>query len=102
MAETELNEAAKAELEAQRQLTQKSREEYAERTKGKPTPTQEENDRAAMGEHVVEKEADGAAPDPGGTVSAVARVKAMEGARPGTYQTRQAQPARPATPPRSS
>jgi hypothetical protein len=30
--------------------------EFEERTKGKPTPTQEENDRAKMGEHVVNKE----------------------------------------------
>ncbi|MFH0298366.1 IPT/TIG domain-containing protein [Bradyrhizobium sp. 31Argb] len=31
----------------------------------KPTPTQEENDLAAMGEHVIEKEPDGSPLDPG-------------------------------------
>lgn len=30
----------------------------------KPTPTQDENDRAALGEHVLEKEPDGSPPDP--------------------------------------
>jgi hypothetical protein len=41
----------------------RSQEEFAERTKGKPTPTQEENDRAALGEHIAEHEHDGANPD---------------------------------------
>ena len=30
----------------------------------KPTPTQEENDRAALGEHIIEKEPDGSVPMP--------------------------------------
>ena len=32
----------------------------------KPTPTQEENDMTASGEHVTEHEADGSPPDPSG------------------------------------
>jgi hypothetical protein len=62
--------------------------EFAERTKGKPTPTQEENDEAALGKSFVgiEHEADGADPDPSGQVG-----KQMEG-KPGSgYQTRQTQ-----------
>jgi hypothetical protein len=33
-------------------------------SKGKPTPTQDENDRAACGEGFVEHEDDGSGPDP--------------------------------------
>lgn len=53
------------------ELKARSQEEYNERMKGKPTPTQEENDRAAMGEHVVEKEDDGSNPDPTGNPGGV-------------------------------
>ena len=35
------------------------------RTPGQPTPTQEENDRAKLGEHVVIEEYDGSGLDPG-------------------------------------
>ena len=38
--------------------------EFEEKTKGKPTPTQDENDRAALGEHVIEKEQDGSDEQP--------------------------------------
>ena len=46
-------------------LKEKSMAEFAERTKGKPTPTQAENDAAAKGEAVVggTHEADGSNPD---------------------------------------
>jgi hypothetical protein len=47
-------------------IKEQSYAEFEEKTKGKPTPTQEENDRAAMGEHVVDKEDDGSNPDPAG------------------------------------
>lgn len=72
----------------------------------KPTPTQAENDRAAMGEHVVDKEHDGseleAAPPPAGEPppEAEPKRKQME-AKPSApsagYQTRAATPA-PAKP----
>ncbi len=55
------NEARRQEILAQdRELRAKSMEEFNKRTQGvKPTPTQEENDRAALGEHVLDKEPDG-------------------------------------------
>jgi hypothetical protein len=72
-------------------LRAKSLEEFAARTKGKPTPTQEENDRAAMGEHILEHEADGSdVQEPLGVPPAGSK---QLGAKPaGGYQTRQAQP----------
>lgn len=41
-----------------------SMKEFEERTQGKPTPTQEENDRAKMGEFVTDKEPDGSKEEP--------------------------------------
>jgi hypothetical protein len=89
MAETELSEAGKAELEAGRAARAESLKQFAERTKGKPTPTQEENDEAALGKHFMEHEADGGDPDPSGQVS-----KHMEGKPGGGYSTRQTQASR--------
>jgi hypothetical protein len=60
----------------------------------KPTPTQEENDKAALGEHVLQKEDDGSGPDLFAEANEQARaqqVKHMEAGKPATYQTRQAQ-----------
>jgi hypothetical protein len=94
MAETELSESAKAELEASKAARAKVMEEFAARTKGKPTPTQAENDEAALGKYFAEHEADGGDLDP--------VAKHME-AKPGSgYSTRQttARPAQPA--PKSS
>lgn len=90
MAEQELSEDNKRRLEAGREAKEKSLEEFAARTKGKPTPTQEENDEAAHGKHFVEHEADGGDPDPSGQVE-----RSMQAGRGGGYQTRQAT-ARPA------
>jgi hypothetical protein len=76
-------EAAQKQLAQEQQLTEKSKQEYAERTKGKPTPTQQENDLAACGAHFHEHEPDGSDPDPYAT-------KEMEAKKPtGGYQTRQ-------------
>jgi hypothetical protein len=86
MTEAELSEAAKAELEAGKEARAKSMEEFAARTKGKPTPTQAENDEAALGKYIAEHEADGADPDP-------SMNKKMEAIPGGGYQTRQAKPA---------
>lgn len=95
MAEDAAKEAAKKQLEADREISEKSRADFAERMKGKPTPTQEENDLAALGAPVFEKEDDGSGPDPNLT------PRHLEGGRPSTYQTRQAQAGRP-TPPRTN
>ena len=66
----------------------------------KPTPTQSENDAAAMGEHVLEHEPDGSPPDPGTNQPAPLSTRAMEGKPGGDYQTRAATPSpAPAQPP---
>jgi hypothetical protein len=55
----------------------------------KPTPTQEELDRAAMGEHVIEKEHDGSEPLP--PEPDPKKKKQLEAKPAGAgYQTRQA------------
>jgi hypothetical protein len=88
---------AKKQLAEEQKASNKSREEFAERMKGKPTPTQEENDLHALGAHFPEHEPDGSAPDPHVT-------KQVEANKPaGGYQTRQTQatpvaPMRPAPP----
>jgi hypothetical protein len=71
-----------------KELRAKAAEQFAERTKGKPTPTQDEIDKAAMGEAVVggEHEADGANLDEAN----VGATRAMEAKPGGGYQTRQA------------
>lgn len=91
MAEQELSEDNKRQLEAGREAKAKSMEEFAKRTQGKPTPTQEENDEAALGKHFMEHEADGGEPDLSGQVE-----KTLESGRTGSYQTRQTTAARPA------
>lgn len=76
-------ENAKRQLAADNELLQRSRGEYADRMKGKPTPTQAENDMAMLGAPVFEKEDDGSGPDLG--------VRSLEGRPAAGYQTRSAQ-----------
>jgi hypothetical protein len=57
-------EIARQRLQQDKEIADRSRQEYAERAKGKPTPTQEENDLAAHGAHILEHAADGSPPDP--------------------------------------
>jgi hypothetical protein len=92
MAEDAQTENARRQLAADRELSDKSRAEYAERMKGRPTPTQEENDMAILGANKLEHEDDGSGPDP--------NVRSLEGRPAAGYQTRstQAQPHR--APPR--
>jgi hypothetical protein len=78
-----------------KQLKERSMQEFAERTKGKPTPTQEELDRANMGEHVMEKEPDGGAPDPGGQPGGIPEEMSKRQPPPGQPQTRQTGPQPP-------
>jgi len=64
---------------------------------GRPTPTQEENDRAARGEHILEHEDDGSGPDPhaeaNAKAQAMAQGKTVEAEKPAQgYQTRQHTP----------
>jgi hypothetical protein len=57
---------------------------------GKPTPTQAENDAAALGQNTLEHEDDGSGPDP----YAVKTSEAKKPAATGSYQTRQSTPVR--------
>jgi hypothetical protein len=85
------DEAVKKQLEANREVSDRSKKEGTEKlTKGKPTPTQDENDRAKLGEHIVEHEDDGSGPDP----HEQKNLEAQQHAQRGGYQTRQSQPAR--------
>jgi hypothetical protein len=71
---------------------------HADRLKGKPTPTQEENDLAAHGAHFLEHEDDGSGPDPFNF--AVTRdMKAKPG---GGYETRAARQNAPPPPPKTA
>jgi len=88
MADDPATEAAKKQLAENNKILEKSRAEYAERTKGKPTPTQEENDLAALGGHVTEHEDDGSGPDPFNFSSK--QLEADKPSSPARYQTRQA------------
>jgi hypothetical protein len=88
MADSQVTEAAKKQLAADREASEKSRHEFAERMKGKPTPTQEENDMAMLGAPVFEKEDDGSGPDP--------NIRHSEARPSGAgYQTRTARPVSP-------
>lgn len=89
MAEDHATEAAKRQLAADREASEKSREQFQERMKGKPTPTQEENDMAVLGAPVFEKEDDGSGPDPNNNMH---QQRNVEAGKPGSYQTRQSTP----------
>jgi len=101
MADDPATEAARKRVEEDKKIRAKSDAEYAERMKGKPTPTQEECDLAVSGAHVVEKEDDGSGPDPHDPSSREAHETRHQTARPaGGYSTRQTT-ARPASGPHS-
>lgn len=91
MADDPVAENAKKRLEDDKKIRERSAAEFAERMKGKPTPTQEENDLAALGAHVVEKEDDGSGPDPATPRNMEAQMAAAPG---GVYQTRTVAPER--------
>jgi hypothetical protein len=84
--DTEQTTAAKKKIADERAARDKANEQQA-KTAGatKPTPTQEENDLAAMGVHVLEHEHDGS-PEP------EAQTKQAEAGKRGNYQTRTASP----------
>lgn len=80
-------EPARKQLATERKASDKSKAEFVARMKGRPTPTQEENDLHALGANFHEHEADGSDPDPHQT-------KHLEADKPaGGYQTRQTQAA---------
>jgi len=79
-------EAEKA-VAAGQKLVDAAHQQYVTQTKGKPTPTQKECDMIKAGASLVEKEADGAAPEPRYV------TRQMEAARaggPAAYSTRAA------------
>jgi hypothetical protein len=102
-----MDENAKRALEAGQAVRAKSAEEFAARTKGKPTPTQEENDRAVLGEHVIDKESDGSESDEDTSRAATRsperkQLEAKPAPTAGTYQTRRMAPPPPPKPPEES
>jgi hypothetical protein len=86
-------EHARKQLEIDRKVTERSRTEYAERAKGKPTPTQEELDMSMLGAHILEHEDDGGGPDPNDPVhrehTQTRHMESGGGSRPQSYATRQ-------------
>src|SRR5262245_38839694 len=64
--ESQATQAARKQLEEERKVREKSAAEYAARSQGKPTPTQEELDLANLGANFTEHESDGGQPDPFG------------------------------------
>ncbi len=88
MTDNEQTTAAKKRLADERAARDKANEAQAKMATGvKPTPTQEENDLAAMGVHLMEHEHDGS-PDPN-----EAQTKQAEAGGRGSYKTRTTTPA---------
>jgi hypothetical protein len=88
MTDNEQTTAAKKRLADERAARDKANEAQAKTASGiKPTPTQEENDLAALGVHLMEHEHDGSA-DPNEP-----QTKQAEAGKRGSYQTRNTTPA---------
>jgi len=89
------HEDAKAKL-AEQKAAREAKEAEAP-AQGKPTPTQEENDLAAMGVHVTEHEPDGSPEEAPHTATQQPAAKHVEAKKPATtsgYQTSSAAPAK--------
>lgn len=100
----EAKEAAHKLLKEQQEDQVKSNTEAMRRqNESQPTPTQQENDLARLGQHVMEKEDDGSGPDPT-ALSAEEQKKLRErraaeaGAGSAPYRTRAAAPGPAAAP----
>src|ERR1700757_2617608 len=89
IADDAATEQAKKQYEEEKKAHDKVRADSAARLKGKPTPTQEENDLVALGAHILEHEPDGSDPDLGMTPGAGTKHLEASQSRPQTYQTRQ-------------
>ena len=84
-------ELARKLVEEDKKVDAIARAQYAERMKGRPTPTQEENDMAMHGAHILEHDDDGSGPDPHN--QAIQNRHLVEGGgasatRPQTYKTK--------------
>jgi hypothetical protein len=103
------DQAAKAQQEAEKKRAEEAKKKIGEERKAreeasksgaksgveasKPTPTQEENDLAAMGIHVVDKEPDGSDEQPSPAEQMEKKTKQSEARPSGAgYQTRAAAP----------
>jgi hypothetical protein len=90
MAEDPNRAAREKVLEQNRKAVEQSQKEFGERTGGKPTPTQDENDRAALGEHIHQHEDDGSGPDPYAKENQEAQRRTTGGTREAPQQSQQA------------
>lgn len=90
-------EHAKKLLEESRRVREQTAAAPAAAGKGKPTPTQEENDLVMLGAQIVRHDDDGSGPDP--NVVTTRHMEAQPAGAP--YQTRQASASRSAPPPRT-
>lgn len=88
IAENAQTDHAKKVMEAEKKVAEKSKSEYEARMKGKPTPTQAENDLAMCGANILEHEPDGSDPDPANAPIQDVGAKSMESHKPQTYATR--------------
>jgi hypothetical protein len=90
-APAKMNEHATTQYNIDKEAAAKSRAESEEKlSKGKPTPTQDENDRAMMGEHIMEHEDDGSGPDPYPSAQATFNKQSESaGSSKGAYKTRE-------------
>jgi len=93
-AEGSTTEMARERVAEEKKAADRARAEAAERLKGKPTPTQEENDHSAHGAHILTHEHDG-------SVDPAVLKRQFEADHPAAgYQTRQAQSQTRSAPPR--
>jgi hypothetical protein len=90
-ADNPMTEAAKKQYAAEKEAADRVRAEYVERTRGRPTPTQEEIDHTMLGAHILTHEDDGSGPD--------LNQRALEPSKKGEYQTRQVTAAQTPRPP---
>lgn len=103
--------------EADRKALQENREEQARsnteamrrQDESQPTPTQEENDLARLGQHVMDKEDDGSAPDLSNLSPAErkrredehAKRRSSEASGSAAYRTRESTSPKPAAAPKT-
>jgi hypothetical protein len=96
MTDNEQTTAAKKRLADDRAARDKANEAHAKMASGvKPTPTQEENDLAALGVHLMEHEPDGSPEQNEPQTKQAEETKHSEAAKRerGNYQTRNTTPA---------
>lgn len=87
--DTATKDASKKAYDREREHADKVRAEGQERlSKGKPTPTQDENDRTKLGEHIIEHEDDGSGPDPHARKPENHKTRNMEAGQRPSYSIR--------------